>query len=358
MTNTFNSNQNNSNMANLLFTPAIANPVNLNAHPILIEMGYGRTADVYFIETMKYFNHYDKPVVDLDDNVITHWSEVQAAVANGIAQLEVYSVDMTVIQLRRFIALKHKYHRKDLIASFNTVKYFEQYLSEDAEGIRLAETMEGTLREKIAKLMQTSDSTVKRLKEVGLNAFDKLGLIEQGFTSFKQVTDQIKADRLAAKTAERKAATATHVEPTPEGDDYIEPITNPEDKVILDVPGKYYVPNPTENDNIGDKANNGNEPYYSGDVEGNDNGNQMPAKPLFQDFNCMFSSEGVGLFEISVTDNIPTVTINGREIENMSYEPIVDSGNANGTTHSFVLSQPGKNALCIQLTVENLSKAA
>jgi hypothetical protein len=313
MTHSTNNNQNNSNMTDLTFTPSIANPADLKAHPILIEMGYGRTADVYFIEAMKYFNHYDKPVVDMDNNVITHWSDVQAAVANCIAGMEIYRVDMTIIQLRRFIAMKHRYHRMDLIAGYNTVKFFEGYLTGDTDGIALAASMQGTTREKIANLMQTSDSTVKRLMEVGKHKFEKLGLIEEGYVSFKQVLDEIKAERLAEASDARKADSESVVD---------------------------------------------GQPYYELDESDDRNETEEPIKPLFDDFNCIFSSGGLGQVEITVSNNVPTVVINGKELKNMSYEVLVDEQETNNTVHSFVLSQPGKNALCFQLTIENFSKAA
>lgn len=357
MTNSTSNNQNNTNMTNLTFTASNANPRELTPHPILVEMGYGRIDDdVYFIETMKYFNHYDKPVVDSDNNVITHWSDVQAAVANDVADMEVYKVDMTVIHLRRFIAMKHRYHRMDLIASYNTAMFFEKYLTEDAEGIRLAESIGGkTTRENIALLMQTSDSTIARLKDVGLNAFDKLGLIEQGHASFKEVRAKIKADRMAAETAKRMAAQLieplqqTTVAPNAE---YVEPVENLDENVMTALPEEYY--EPTLADEVPEPIQS-TEPYYENSEE---NEIEKKAKPLFEDFNCMFSSEGLGQFEINVTDNVPTVKVNGKELKNMSYEVLVDEKDSNGTVHSFVLSQPGKNALCFQLTVENVSKAA
>ena len=338
------------------FVSITCNPMDLRIHTLLTEMGYNNTPDAFFIETSKLFNFYDSPVIDMENNVITHAPDVLAAIENEVASMNVYQVNMTSAQLRIFIALKHKYHSRNLIASFKTIKFYEEYLATNPEGIRLSASLTGTTREKIAMLMQTSDSTIKRIKLVGEEALDKLGLIEQGFTSFKQVADQIKADRLAAETAKRKAAITTLVEPTPADEYYIEPNTNPGEKKEPTPSEEYYVADPTKNDTIVGNPNIGNEPYYSDGV--NNVETIKPTEPRFEDFNCMFSSEGLGQFEINVSDNVPTVTINGKEIKNMSYEPIVDSGNANGTTHSFVLSQPGKNPLCIQLTIENLSKAA
>jgi hypothetical protein len=328
-------------------------------------MGYGRTADVYFIEAMKYFNHYDKPVVDMDNNVITHWSDVQAAVANCIAGMEIYRVDMTIIQLRRFIAMKHRYHRMDLIAGYNTVKFFEGYLTGDTDGIALAASMQGTTREKIANLMQTSDSTVKRLMEVGKHKFEKLGLIEEGYVSFKQVLDEIKAERLAEASDARKALQQVQsIQPRlPEppsqlGESYYEqPDVEEEGNKMPSLPETFYEPAQEDENSDSDSGGDG-QPYYELDESDDRNETEEPIKPLFDDFNCIFSSGGLGQVEITVSNNVPTVVINGKELKNMSYEVLVDEQETNNTVHSFVLSQPGKNALCFQLTIENFSKAA
>ena len=350
-----NSNSQSENINTMTFTSTTANPNDLKPHQMLIEMGYGHTPDPYFIESLKYFNQYDKPVIDKENNVVTHLADVLAAKENGMVSLEVYQMQMTSSQLRRFIALKHKYHSRNLIASFNTIKFYEDYLANDEEGIKLSDSMTGTTREKIAMLMQTSDSTIKRIKEVGTLKADKLGLIEQGYTSFKQVTDEIKAERLAARTVERKAA-MTAAEPTPVNEYYVEPNANPIENAEPVAQGEYYVADPAGNESDVVPGGLADEPYYDGGET-----NEVlvhPTQPKFEDFNCMFSSAGLGQFEISVSDNVPTVTINGEELKNISYEVHVDEKNSNGTAHSFILSQPGKNALCIQLTVENLSKAA
>jgi len=334
----------NTNTPSFNFSNTSVNPSDLKPHPLLDELGYANKSDSQFAEMMKYFDHYEHPVIDSENNVITHWVDVRAAIENCKKAIDCYTVEMNFEQLRRFILLKHKYNVKNLIASFKTAKYYEDYLTNDADGIQLAMSLTGTTREKIALLMHTSDATIKRLKEVGEKKLDKLGLIEQGYTSFKQVTDEIKAERLAAATAAKKAANQNK----PDSPPVEEPVNKEyyeENKPasITDLPEPVY----TESKDT--------EEYYEETEETKDTENTKDVPLGFT--GGFFTIAGLGKFEMSVTNNVPSVLINGKEIPNMSYTAIADQKEIN-TAHSFVLSQPGKNAFCIQLTIENIFKAA
>src|SRR5690606_31317708 len=62
----------------------------------------------------------------------------------------------------------------------------------------------GNINKKLATLMQTSESSIKRLIRVGDNAPEELGLIHHGEKSFKQVLDKIKLDRLEERSKIKK----------------------------------------------------------------------------------------------------------------------------------------------------------
>ncbi len=351
------------------FVSITRNPIDLRIHTLLTEMGYNNTPDAFFIETSKLFNFYDSPVIDMENNVVTHAPDVLAAIANGVTSMIVYQVNMTSAQMRIFIALKHKYHSRNLIASFNTIKFYEEYLATNPEGIRLSASLEkDTTREKIAMLMQTSDSTIKRIKEVGENKFDQLGLIEQGHMSFKEAMGQIKSERMAASTAARNAAveilpSLTSPEPTTEY--YSEPaisvgIKNP----TLTYPERYYEETEPANEISALELTPAQDDLYYEDGgnlvnDGSVKNEQTSNTPIIPEFLAgTFTVTGYGTLEISVTDNIPTVTVNGKTIANMSYTPVLNRESENGVAQSFILSQPGKNGFNIQLTIENFSQAA
>lgn len=280
----------------------------------------------------------------MDNKIVTHSAEVLAAIENGMAQIEVYQADMTGNELRKFIALKHRYSVKNLQATYRTIRFLEDYLTSDDEGKKLAQTLKGTTRQKIASFLNTSDSTIKRVKYIGdNNRFDTLGLIEQGERSLKEVAYEIKLAKMNTKTQENK-----------DRDKPVVPNTN-----VIKSP----VDDDREEDNDIEYEDSGDddisEEYYIDPEDTGDNTAPATAIPSANFVNGTFNIEGMGKFEISVTDNVPSVTINGKTIRNISYQTISNrEASETGGSKSFILSQAGKNGLCIQLTVENISKAA
>src|SRR5690606_20916808 len=126
-----------------------------------------------------------RPIV-ADDKILTHCAEVLAAQANGVTALDAFIVNMTEIELRLLIALKHKYNIADLFKSYHSIKFYEDYLNSHVEGIELAKTLKGDINDKIAMLMHASAPTIKRLKRIGDHKYEKLGLIQQRELSMKE----------------------------------------------------------------------------------------------------------------------------------------------------------------------------
>jgi hypothetical protein len=286
------------------FIPLTINPNDLMIHPVLIEMAYDNRPDENYIKAMDIFNHYEKPVIDLNNNIISHCADVIAAQKNGLTEIEVYRVALNEQQLRIFISLKHTYCKENIIATYKTIKYYEDYLTKNKDGKELAKALPfDTTREKIAALMQTSDSTIKRVKEIGDNKPEKLGLINENETCMKHVLNEIKLERRANNQKKKQ-----------QNDDLQE---------IQDF-----------------------------------NYNEAPTKPLNL-ISGIFHVEGVGEVELKVSDNKPSMKVNGAEIKGILYMPFINREDSESTgSQTFSVSQNKKNGLSIQVTIENFLLAA
>lgn len=286
------------------FIPVTINPNDLMIHPVLIEMAYDNRPDENYIRAMDIFNHYEKPVIDLNNNIITHCADVIAAQKNGLTEIEVYRVALNEQQLRMFISLKHTYCKENIIATYKTIKYYEDYLTKNKDGKELANALPfDTTREKIAALMQTSDSTIKRVKEIGDNKPEKLGLINEKETCIKHVLNEIKLERMANNQKKKQ-----------------------------------------QNDDLPEIQ------HF--------NYSEAPAKPLNL-ISGMFNLEGVGAVELNISDNKPSMKVNGAEIKGLCYQPIINREDSENTgSQTFSVSQNKKNGLSIQVTIENFLLAA
>jgi len=121
-------------MGKLKFRITIANPQNLKLHPLLSEMGCDNKADEFFkAEKENLGCKSERPIIDTDNNVLTHSADVLYAQENGDESMEVFVVELSDIQRRRLIAHKNRYNQKNLAASFETSKFFKGYLTETEE---------------------------------------------------------------------------------------------------------------------------------------------------------------------------------------------------------------------------------
>lgn len=330
------------------FVLETVNPNDLKAHSLLTEMGFDNKPDAVYIQTANLFKYYEKPVVDCKNNIITHSAEVFAAIANGVTEIEVYKTDMTEMDFRTFMLLKHTYNIKNLIATYSTINFYLDYFKNDEQGILIAESMKGKTTTKIACLMQTSDSTIKRVKTVGDYDISKLGLIEQGYLSFKEVEVEIKKKQLMDNAAKRKA----------ESDQPGSGTENP------NLQGEYYESPGEELGN--DETPVATEPYYGNEeteipnVSRVNTWTQSVTSQVSQNLlNSYMNFEGFGEIEITMNEQSPVVKHNGEVITDLTYTGIVnreDSGS--GGSKSFIIAQKGKLGKSIQITLENFPNAA
>lgn len=168
----------------------------LTAHPILIEWGFDFRPDEHFARLLKIYGLYEMSVIDSEGRVITHWAEVLAAKENGETHIDVYVIDMDEIDLKLFICLKYKYNQKEQVKSYEAAKFFRDYLKNNNDGKELAKTLQGDINEKVGQLMQTSDSTIKRLLKVGDTKPEYLGMIDNDNLSFHDAESKLKVEKL------------------------------------------------------------------------------------------------------------------------------------------------------------------
>jgi len=191
-------------------------------------------------------------------------------------------------------------------------------------------------------VMQTSDSTVKRLLRVGDNAYEKLGLIQEGETSFKQVIDALKLEQLQRKTEERRQ----HME-----NSKASPVRSTSNIDTVEVTSV------SEEDGGPDK-----EEQIPDDIKSNDNevsaSNQTNTGPIiFSSANMTFA--GFGNLQINSTSQGTGIKINGKAVQDavlFTYTKRDEDGNI--LSDSFVIEERKKNGIQIQITVSNYSNAA
>lgn len=330
------------------FTPVTIAPNTLTAHDLLTGMGHNHKADKFYTDMIKEFGHYEHPVIDRNNRVITHHAEVEAAVANGVKEMEVYQVDMDDLQLRLFIAMKHKYHIKDTVAVYRSIQFYEDYLVNHPEGITLSERLGGRMSEKIAQLLHTSDSTVKRIKRIGEYKLHWLGLIENGELGMKEAIDRIKEETMIGHMQQRKEARElqTHFPGQEAGNGP----DNRYDQVTLPDPGIQQ--DHTVQVMTIEKQASGQEGGVAGSAA------KSTVRPLCDLSVPDFYIQGFGGLEVRMNRNIPLVSINGKELSDLSFEQITNRDSAEtGIARSFVIRQNSKHGIKISLTVD-LPKAA
>jgi hypothetical protein len=171
---------------------------------LLTELGLENQPDEHFAKMLKTYGLYERPVMDSKGNIITHYAEVMAARKNGVTTMDVYVIDMADAELRLFIFLKHKYHVKSQVSSYNAAKFFRNYLRNNIAGKKLLAGNKGDINDKIGELMQTSGSTIKRLLRIGDKRPEFLGRIDEGNMSFHEATSSIRVERLTKTYKQRK----------------------------------------------------------------------------------------------------------------------------------------------------------
>lgn len=309
-------------MQNLQFSQKTADITNTQPHSLLKEYELDFVPNDYFIDMLKKYGLYERPILDKNGNAITHYADIMAAKANGVKQLDVYEVDMDEQELTLFILSKHTYTIKKVKRSFQIVTFYRDYLTKNAEGIKLAKTIKGNINKKIAFLMDTSESTVKRLLYIGQSkkADEHFNMIEEGNKSLQETRGIVNEERNTKKNKESsKGSPSLKIDDNqnpPEGN--VNKVVEKETKVIP----------------------------------------LTPDKPIhFQD-NCLKVNDRIISYGFDA-EGKPFIEIDGERLEDIQVSEIVhrDSG-SNGMVKSIILTQKAVNGVSIQITVENFDKAA
>lgn len=281
------------------------NVATLTAHPILVEWGFDFQPDEHFARLLKIYGLYEMPVIDSNGNVITHLAEVLAAIENGESYLDVYVIDMDEMDLKLFICLKHKYSQKEQVKSYEAAKFFRDYLKNSDDGKELAKTLPGDINEKVGQLMQTSDSTIKRLLKVGDSKPEYLGMIDNGNLSFHDAESEIKVEKL----------TTQHKKNLKKRKDGIKA----ED-----------LSNADSSDNLASSI-------------------EIPINQFHVDDTIVSYGTGNGK---------PFIEVGGIQLKNVIYLTHVNNSSEHGVTVSHIFQEQKPNGRSIQVTIENFSKAA
>lgn len=317
-------------MKKLQFLQKTADITNTQPHYVLKEYELDFIPNDYFIGMLKKYGLYERPILDKDGNAITHYADIMAARANGNKQLDVYVVDMDEKELTLFILSKHTYSIKKAKRSFQIAVFYRDYLTSNSEGIKLAKTIKGNINKKIAFLMDTSESTVKRLLYIGQSkkADEHFNMIEEGNMSLQETRGVVNEERNSNPT--KPNIEEQNKDASMNGDNNIVTLDNSEDK--------------TDDD--------------SAEVRNSKLVQLVPDNPIvFQD-NCIkVDNESIsyGLDE----NNEPYIEKDGIRLKNVFMTEVIHRNSPlNGKVKSIIFTQRAVDGVSIQITVENFGKAA
>lgn len=297
-------------MRKFQFNQKTADITNTQPHPVLKEYELDFVPNDYFIGMLKKYCLYERPVLDKNGNVITHYADIMAARANGVKQLEVYEVDMDEQELTLFLLSKHTYNIKKVKRSFEIAAFYRDYLTTNTEGIKLGKTIKGNINDKVAYLMATSESTVKRLLYVGRSKEAELhfNMVEEGTYSLHEARSKV--------NAELNTPLGTPGSPDP----IIKPAT--------------------------------------------ENGKKAKAVSLIPDTPIKFADNCMMVDGKSVSygfdkDGSAFIEVDGKRLNDIHTSEIIHRDSpSNGRVKSIILTQKAVNGISIQITVENFGKAA
>lgn len=318
-------------MKKLNFRKTTINPAELIVHPLLSELGYDYKPTEYFTEMLKENGLYERIIITEQNQILSNCADVLAAAENGETTIDVCQVNFTEMQIRFLILHKHKYHVKNLFASYKTAKFLRTYLTEDPEGLVLANSLLGDINVKIAHLMHTSDSTIKRLLRVGDERPSSLGLIDEGHTSFKEVLDKIKLEHLKNKSS----------------------------KGNRDADGQDQSNSRFEEANS-DAPSQGTMGLEDAPSAPNLDKQEQKASSNAVNFEPGISSiEGYPAFSFNITSNNVEFFVDGKRIKKLVLDRfIVRETEDNGRAETFVISDQKHNGFYMSLTIQNMKKAA
>ena len=366
-------------MEPLKFTLQTVNPQKLKFDSLLSTMGCDNKPDEFFkAERNNLGCEYERPYVDADYNVLTHSVEVRYAQENNEQSMEVYVVELNDIQRKRLIAHKNRYNQKNLTASFETSIFFKSYLNDTEEGKAFAASLPGkSTREKVAGLLNTSDSTIKRLWYVGDNMPEEFGLISENNSSLKEAEEKIKIMKWKKEQEELKKQPLIdpckngtgNIDPAKEMvKDKIETVVNEKNKNNSDYnPSQPMSPVPTSNTNIPSiKETSINSEDQDNEDESDEDEDKTEHLSLVEPVTTTgminftqstIEIEGMGHFSMNVTDNNAQVVVNGKALEGVKYLPVTDLNPLKyANVKSFVFQENKHKGLNIQIIITNFPR--
>ncbi len=181
-------------------------------HPIVKAFGFDFNTDDLMKAHFNHFNKfYDKPVAIKQGEqylVVTQTTDFKLLQESGAEEIELYVTNINdEFELRRFIGFRHAQFDKNWIALYDCIKFLEKYLKTKNGKVWSKSIPKQFTRPKIAYLMGLGEGTIERIKYVGDNAPQLLGLINQGNYSYKQAEDFIyekkQQEKAAAKAAKK-----------------------------------------------------------------------------------------------------------------------------------------------------------
>jgi len=332
-------------------------------------MGCDNKADEFFkAEKENLGCKSERPIIDTDNNVLTHSADVLYAQENGDESMEVFVVELSDIQRRRLIAHKNRYNQKNLAASFETSKFFKGYLTETEEGRLFAESLPGkSTRQKVAGLLNTSDSTIKRLWFVGDVTPEEFGLINENNSSLKEAEEKIKltlwkkqqdeAKRIAQEEKNNCEDKTGTIEPNGDtNNDTGEEIHTTISTPPTDPEPTNCAPNKPEPD--ADQQTKGREVYFGNEsIDEPEEECQNATATSYSFSKSYIEIEGMGRFAVNVTNDTAELLVNGKAIDGVQYMPIANQDPKKfANVHSFAFQEPKHKGLNIQIIITNFSR--
>ena len=171
------------------------NPASIQIHPLLLAAGQAVSNDI-FVEFYNEFNFLETPVVTEDGFVITHAADVLGAQHIGIDSIDVVVMNnATEDNVIRFISFKDAIsHGKNKVALSQMVKYLTGYLTTTEAGQQFAsEFPTKKTRTIVAEMLGCSTGTIQSVSAIEKNKPELLGKIDRGEITADKALKQIKA---------------------------------------------------------------------------------------------------------------------------------------------------------------------
>ncbi len=277
------------------------NPSILRIHPLLLAAGASVSNDV-FVEFYNEFNFLETPVVTEDGFVITHAADVLGAQHLGIDAIDIVLMkNSNEDNVIRFISFKDVIsHGKNKVALSKMVNYLTNHLKSTEAGKQWASEFDtNKTRTIVAEVFGCSAGKLQGASAIGKANPELLGQIDRGEITADQAMKQIKAP-----------------------------------KVIPVVTRKRY------------------EDVKFSSKDKND-------APRFNLNSLVMNYEGLGEFNLSVSDNKVTGSLNGESLGEMSqalrcdYESEGSSRSQHVQSHVFL---PVNDRFSIQIIIRDLDQ--